>query len=82
MTNYNYSFKKFNENMAKTIGLNLPISTRHCIEICNFIKNNSVDGAKDLLSKVIEKKVAVPFKRFTGDVGHKKKIGYNQAKLF
>jgi large subunit ribosomal protein L22 len=57
---------------AKVIGRNLEVSTKHLVEIGSFIKGRKLINAKDLLSKVLEKKVAVPFKRFNKDVGHKK----------
>ncbi len=71
-----YSIKNYNkENMARAIGISLPISTKHSIEICNFIRNKNLSKARDLLKDVIEEKISVPFKRFKGGVGHKKGIG-------
>lgn len=60
--------------MAKAIGRGLPISTKHAVEICSFIRNKNLGEAKEILGKVIEKKQAIPFRRFK-QVGHKKKIG-------
>lgn len=71
---YKHSIKNYNkENMALAIGLSLPISTKHSIEICNFIRDMNLSKAKALLKGVVDKRSVVPFKRFTGDVGHKKK---------
>ena len=71
-----YAVKKFNkEHMAKVMGRNLPMSFKQTVEACNFIRGKKVSGAKEILKKVSEKKVAMPFRRFNGDVGHKKKIG-------
>ena len=53
----------------------LPVSFKHSFEICNFIKNKNVSDAKKILQNVIEKKTAVPFRRYNLDLGHKKKIG-------
>lgn len=53
----------------------LPISFKQSVEICGFIRNKSVNDAKKVLQDVVNKKAAVPFKRFTFDLGHKKKIG-------
>jgi len=73
---YKHSKNYNKENMALAIGLSLPISTKHSIEICSFIRNMNLVKAKDLLKEVIEEKKAIPFKRHRGDVGHKKgKIG-------
>lgn len=57
------------------VGRSLPVSTKQCIEICNFIRKKPLQRAKSLLNDVIDMKIAVPFKRFTA-VGHRKgKVG-------
>lgn len=61
--------------MARAVGMVLPISFKQSVEICNFIENKNVSDAKKLLQNVSEKKLAIPFKRFIFDLGHKKKIG-------
>ena len=60
------------EHSAIVRGRNMPISTKHAIEISNAIRGKSVKASKEFLGKVLEKKVAVPFKRFNFDLGHKK----------
>ncbi len=60
--------------MARTIGMALPISFKQSIEICNFIRNKDVNYARTFLSQVIEKKQAVPLKRFNANTGHKKNM--------
>lgn len=71
-----YTFREYNkEHMARAIGMALPISFKQSVEICNFIKNKNVSYAKKLLKDVINKKAAVPFKRYNFDLGHKKKAG-------
>ncbi len=57
---------------AKAVGKNLSISTKNAIEICSFIRGKSLQKAKEILERVIEKKQAIPFKRFTEGAGHKK----------
>ena len=74
MADYKYS-KKVTEHMAKAVLRDAPISTKQCIEICNFIRKKSVADAKSFLSDVVAMKKAVPYKRFTSDTGHKKAIG-------
>lgn len=61
-----------NENQAKIIGKDLSISTKQSIEIANFIRGKNIEKAKNELKKVIEKKLAIPFKRYNRDMGHKK----------
>jgi large subunit ribosomal protein L22 len=71
----NYTSKDYDkENMARAIGRALPISFKHSLEICNFVRNKNVKYAKDFLNEVINEGQAVPFKRFNSDVGHKKNM--------
>ncbi|MBR9675767.1 50S ribosomal protein L22 [Candidatus Woesearchaeota archaeon] len=71
-----YAKNDFDEKtMARAKGLGLSISTKNAIEIANFIRGKKVVLAKKILEDVIGKRVAVPYKRFNGDVGHKKGIG-------
>ncbi|MCF7861106.1 50S ribosomal protein L22 [Candidatus Woesearchaeota archaeon] len=67
-----YGFQGFDgEHMVSAIGRNLPISTKQSIEISNFIRGKTALKAKDILARVIKKEIAVPYKRFNADVGHK-----------
>jgi len=75
MPGYKYSSKTNPEITAKAVGIALPISTKHSIEICNMLRHKNVQDAKNMLDQVIAKKLVVPFRRFTGSVGHKTKIG-------
>lgn len=61
--------------MARAKGMTLPISFKQSVEICDFISDRNVSDAKKILQNVIEKKVAIPFKRYNWDLGHKSKIG-------
>ncbi len=60
------------ENIAIVMGRGLPISTRHSVEICSFIRNKTTEESKKLLEGVIAGKIAVPFKRYNKNVGHRK----------
>jgi large subunit ribosomal protein L22 len=62
---------KDREHIAIARMLNLPISTKQSVEIASFIRNKTTEKAKQLLNRVLEKKTAVPFKRYNRDVGHK-----------
>lgn len=61
--------------MAKAIGMALPISFKHSVEVCRFIRNKNINDAKRILQKISEKVIALPYKKFHFDLGHKKKIG-------
>jgi large subunit ribosomal protein L22 len=68
-----YSVQGINEEHSARAKINAAsVSTKHCIEICNFLRKKNLQKAKDLLRLAIEKKRAIPFKRFNGDVGHRK----------
>ncbi len=60
------------KEIATAFGRGLPISTKQSVEICNFIRYKTVEETKKLLERVIEGKVAVPFKRYNKNVGHRK----------
>jgi len=62
---------KTSEHMAKATGKSLSISTKHSIEVCNYLRNKLVDDAKVILKDAIEGKKAIPFKRFCNGAGHK-----------
>ena len=71
-----YTFRNYDkEHMARAVGVALPVSFKQSVEVCRFIKYKNVADAKKMLNEVIEKKRAVPFKRFDFDLSHKKKIG-------
>ncbi|MEK6922407.1 MAG: 50S ribosomal protein L22 [Nanoarchaeota archaeon] len=64
------------KNIAIARGFDLPISTKHSIEICDFIRNKSIFVAKKQLHMVLQKKLAIPLRRFHDNRGHRKgKIG-------
>jgi large subunit ribosomal protein L22 len=72
---YSYSSKYDKENMARVVGRSIPISTKFSIEVCRFIRNKKTAEAKEMLKKVLGKKMAVPFKVYNKDLSHKRKIG-------
>ena len=59
------------DHFAQAKSLNLPISTKHSVEICNSLRYKRTDYAKQFLEEVIGLNRAVPFKRFNRDMGHK-----------
>jgi len=59
------------EHTARVYGSDLPISTKVSVEICKFIKNKDLNKSRDYLQKVLEKKVAIPYKRYNKDTPHR-----------
>jgi len=74
MTKHNYALEN-SENLAKGVGRSLGISLKHSMEIGSYIKGKTLLRSKAFLENVIEKKEAVPFRKFNADVGHKPGIG-------
>ena len=57
---------------AVVTGRSLPISTKQSIEICSYLRGKTTERGKTVLQHVIEKKAAIPYKRFNDHVGHKR----------
>jgi large subunit ribosomal protein L22 len=66
-----YTTKTMKENMVRSQGVNLPISEKYAIEICNYIRKNPLHIAIKKLEDAISQKKAIPFKKYTNGVGHK-----------
>lgn len=58
-------------HQASARATNLPVSTKHSVEISNYLRYKDTSFAKKFLEEVITLKKAVPFKYFTKDLGHK-----------
>ncbi len=68
-----YNFQGYNKDtMVRVVGTDLTISTKKAIEVCSFIRNKHVETARVLLEDCLEFQQAIPFKRFTNGVGHRK----------
>jgi len=72
---YKYSYQKDEQNSARAVLRDAPISSKQAIEVCSVLRNKSVEYAKNFLEEVIAKKRAVKFSRFTEGAGHKTGIG-------
>lgn len=63
------SVKPVKKEFAVVRGLDLPISKKHGMYLCSFIKNKTMDAALAELDQVLKFKRAVPFK---GEIPHRK----------
>jgi large subunit ribosomal protein L22 len=66
---------------AKASAMSLHISTKQSIEICSFIRYKTVESSKLYLERVAKMEVAIPFKRFNRDMGHKKNMAAGRYPL-
>ncbi len=73
---YHYATKDFSkQSMARAVGVALPVSVKHSVEVCNYIRNRKIAEAKKLLDLVISEKRAVPYGRFNQGLAHKTGVG-------
>ena len=63
------------EQQALAKSMNVPISTKHSVEISNHLRYKTTSYAKQFLTEVVALRSAVPCKRFINDLGHKPGIG-------
>ena len=68
----NYSIEPDPEKTSRAIGKELHISKKHAFEISSAIKGMKLDDARDFLEQVVELKRAVPYRRYTRNIPHKK----------
>jgi large subunit ribosomal protein L22 len=68
----NYSTEPEKEKTSKALGKELHISKKHAYEIASAIKGMKLDKARGFLEDVSELKRAVPYKRYTTNIPHRK----------
>jgi large subunit ribosomal protein L22 len=77
MARIGYSQKISGDNIAKAKANELNMSPKHSIEIAGFIRHKQINEAIAYLNEVIALKKAIPFKRFTRNVAHKRGLPGN-----
>jgi large subunit ribosomal protein L22 len=68
----NYSIEPDAEKTSKAMGKELHISKKHAYEIARTINGMKLDAARGFLEDVVALKKAVPYKRYTRNVPHRK----------
>ena len=63
------------EHMARAVAVNLPISTKHSVEVCRSLRGKTLARAKAFLNQVIKMKEAVPMRRYHHELAHKTGVG-------
>ena len=73
---YKYAFNEYdNESMARACSNNVPISTKKSVETARFIRGKKVSRAIDMLERVVDKELPVPFRKYRAEVPHQKGKG-------
>lgn len=70
-----YTAKADPDTTAKALGKEMPISPKFAREVAGMIRGMKVDAARQTLEDVIDKKRAVPLKRYNKRVSHKPGVG-------
>ena len=65
-----YNFKRFGHT-AIARALNLPVSTKQCVEICRSLRFKDISYAKEFVEEVSLLKRAVPYKRSVMNIARK-----------
>jgi large subunit ribosomal protein L22 len=74
MPKFGYS-AKIGEPCAKAYGKELRVSPKDAVEVCRAIRGMSLEKAKEFLTNVQKKKVAVPYRIHRKKLAHKKVVG-------
>lgn len=73
---YKYSFQNFDKNtMARAQGTNLTISLKKTTETAKELSGKKVSSAINYLERVAELKAVVPYRKYRGEMGHKRGAG-------
>jgi len=75
MPRWEYSVKLDPARTAIAAGRDLRVSYKATVELLNCIRGLKLEAAKRLLADVAEGRRAVPFKRFSGKVAHRRGMG-------
>ena len=70
-----YVMETDKKKTARAMSIEAPISPRDALEIVRTIKGMKLGPAKDYLDRVIKKKSAVPYRKFTDSVSHRRGTG-------
>ncbi len=70
-----YVMETDKKKTARAMSINTPISPRDALEVVRTIEGMKLQTAKDYLDNVIHKKAAVPYRKFTDSVSHRRGIG-------
>lgn len=68
----NFSIQPQPEKTSKAMGKELHISRKHAHELAGAIKGMKLETAREFLENVVALKQAVPYRRFTRNIPHKK----------
>ncbi|MBD3209311.1 50S ribosomal protein L22 [Candidatus Woesearchaeota archaeon] len=72
MADYHYAYEGPTAHTAKAVLKEAPISPKVAVELSSYLKGKTTAQAKAVLERVVKREQAIPYKRFTDGVGHKR----------
>jgi large subunit ribosomal protein L22 len=73
MPTWHYSYKVRDESkIARGVRYDVPVSVKELRDLALVLKGMKLDKAKELLQRVIDKKEAIPFRRYKGKQSHRR----------
>ncbi len=66
--------------VGRAYGNYLPISTKHAVNICRYLKGKPVLKAVRILEEVIKLKRPIPFVKYNKDMPHRKGEGFGPGR--
>lgn len=70
-----YTVKEIPENSAIARGVDMNISLKDAVNIAHHLRGKTLNQAKDIVDRGIEKKVPIPYFRYLDSVSHRKSMG-------
>lgn len=75
MPNYSYAFKNYDKTQYVRASLReKDISHKHAREVSIAINGMSIEKAREFLENVVDKKIAVPYRRYNNEIAHRSNI--------
>src|SRR6476661_3842741 len=75
MPNYSYAFQTFDKSKhVRSAIREKDISHKHAREVALSLNGLSIEKAREFLENVITRKIAVPYRRYNNEVGHRSNI--------
>ncbi len=69
-----YSYKA-GKDEAKAIGMGLPISYKHGVNVCDSVRGKKLSFAKTFLKEVVLLKRPVPYRKYNLEMAHNSGVG-------
>ncbi|MGC8584828.1 MAG: 50S ribosomal protein L22 [Thermoplasmata archaeon] len=70
-----YTVNELPEKSARARLMNVPVSIKDSVNVCNFLQGKNLKEAEEYLEAVIRKEKAIPYRRYLGSISHRPGMG-------